>query len=76
MGWASRSWNPALFGRGLADVADRGSFDRDGGSPLHPVNLGLRMLNWIDRRNWMNEPPGRSTVNLCLKARKREEPPS
>jgi SAM-dependent methyltransferase len=59
-----------LFGRGLADVADRGSFDRDGGSSLHPVNLGLRMLNWIDRRNAMNEPPGRSTVNLCLKARK------
>lgn len=59
-----------LFGRGLADVADRGSFDRDGGNPLHPVNLGLKMLNWIDRRNSMNEPPGRSTVNLCLKARK------
>ncbi|HEY7213873.1 MAG TPA: methyltransferase domain-containing protein [Thermoanaerobaculia bacterium] len=59
-----------LFGRSLADVADRGSFDRDGGSPLHPVNLGLKMLNWIDRRNAMNEPPERSTVNLCLKARK------
>ncbi|HYX24182.1 MAG TPA: methyltransferase domain-containing protein [Thermoanaerobaculia bacterium] len=59
-----------LFGRGLADVADRGSFDRDGGSSLHPINLGLRLLNWIDRRNTMNEPPGRSTVNLCLKARK------
>ncbi|MBW8879492.1 MAG: methyltransferase domain-containing protein [Acidobacteria bacterium] len=59
-----------LLGRGLADVADRGSFDRDGGSSFHPVNVGLRMLNWIDRRNAMNEPPGRSTVNLCLKARK------
>jgi SAM-dependent methyltransferase len=59
-----------LLGLGLADVADRGSFDRDGGNPLHPVNLGLRMLSWIDRRNSMNEPPGRSTVNLCLKARK------
>lgn len=59
-----------LFGRSLADVADRGSFDRDGGSPLHPINVGLRILNWIDRRNQMNEPPGRSTVNLCLKARK------
>ncbi|HEX3552515.1 MAG TPA: methyltransferase domain-containing protein [Thermoanaerobaculia bacterium] len=59
-----------LFGKGLADVADRASFDRDGGSSLHPVSLGLRMLNWIDRRNAMHEPPGRSTVNLCLKARK------
>jgi len=59
-----------LFGRGLADVADRGSFDRDGGNSLHPINVGLKLLNWIDRRNAMNEPPGRSTVNLCLKARK------
>jgi SAM-dependent methyltransferase len=58
------------LGRGLSDVADRGSFDRDGGSPRHPANLGLRLLNWIDRKNSMNEPPGRSTVNLCLKARK------
>ncbi|HEY9421612.1 MAG TPA: hypothetical protein VIW92_09370, partial [Thermoanaerobaculia bacterium] len=59
-----------LFGKGLADVADRGSFDQDGGSPLHPVNMGLKVLSWVDRRNRMNEPPGRSTVNLCLKARK------
>lgn len=59
-----------IFGRGLADVADRGSFDQDAGSPLHPVNLGLKLLNRIDRGNRMNEPPGRSTVNLCLKARK------
>jgi ubiquinone/menaquinone biosynthesis C-methylase UbiE len=61
---------PGRFGRGLADVADRGSFDHDGGSPFHPVNLGLKLLNWIDRKNVMNEPAGRSTVNLCLKARK------
>lgn len=59
-----------VLGRGLADVADRGSFDQEGGSPLHPVNLGLKLLNRIDRGNRMNEPPGRSTVNLCLKARK------
>jgi len=59
-----------LFGKGLADVADRGSFDKDGGSALNPVNLGLKVLNRIDSRNRMNEPAGRSTVNLCLKARK------
>ena len=59
-----------ILGRGLTEVADRGSFDSDAGSPLHPVNLGLRLLNRIDRGNRMNEPPGRSTVNLCLKARK------
>ena len=59
-----------IFGSSLADVADRGSFDSGGGSSLHPVNLLLKLLNWIDRKNRMNEPPGRSTVNLCLKARK------
>ncbi len=59
-----------IFGRGLGRVADRGSFDASAGSPLHPVNLGLKALNRIDRANRMNEPPGRSTVNLCLKARK------
>lgn len=61
-----------ILGRGLADVADRGAFDRDAGSPLHPVNLALRLIRWLDRKNGMNEPPGRSTVNLCLKARKPE----
>lgn len=60
-----------ILGRGLSDAADRGSFDRDSGGPFNPIHLGLRMLNWIDRRNSMNEPPGRSTVNLCLKAQKR-----
>jgi hypothetical protein len=59
-----------ILGRGLAEAADRGSFDRGGGSRFHPVNLGLALLNRIDRRNRMNEPAGRSTVNLCLKVRK------
>lgn len=59
-----------LLGDGLTNAADRGSFDRDGGSPWNPVNVGLRVLNRIDRKNRMSEPPGRPTVNLCLKARK------
>jgi SAM-dependent methyltransferase len=59
-----------LFGRGLADVADRAAFDRGDGSPLHPINLALKLLNWMDRGNRRTEPAGRSTVNLCLKARK------
>jgi SAM-dependent methyltransferase len=61
-----------LLGKGLADVADRGAFDRDAGSPLHPVSLALRLIRWLDRKNVMSEQPGRSTVNLCLKARKPE----
>lgn len=59
-----------ILGKGLSDALDRGSFDRETPGRFHPVNLGLALLNRIDRRNRMNEPPGRSTVNLCLKARK------
>jgi ubiquinone/menaquinone biosynthesis C-methylase UbiE len=55
---------------GLTQAADRGSFDQDGGSRWNPIHLGLKLLNRIDRKNRMNEPAGRSTVNLCLKARK------
>jgi hypothetical protein len=35
------------------------------GSALNPVNLGLRLFERFDRRNVMNEPEGRSTLNLC-----------
>lgn len=59
-----------VLGRGLTDAADRGAFEHKDGGPFHPVTLGLTLLNWIDRGNRMNEPLGRSTVNLCLKARK------
>ncbi len=54
----------------LADAADRTRFDHNSGSLLNPINLGLRVLNFFDRRNVMNEPAGRSTVNLALKGRK------
>jgi hypothetical protein len=54
----------------LANAADRTAFDRNDGSLLNPINLGLKVLNFFDRRNVMNEPPGRSTVNLCIKGRK------
>ena len=37
---------------------------------LNPINLGLAVFNWFDRPNLMNEPPGRSTVNLAIKGRK------
>ncbi len=55
----------------MADVADRTSFDDEkNGSLLNPINLGLKMFNFFDRKNVMNEPDGRSTVNLAIKGRK------
>lgn len=54
----------------MAKAADRTTFDENRGSLLNPINLGLAIFNFFDRPNTMNEPPGRSTVNLALKARK------
>ncbi len=54
----------------MANAADRTAFDRNDGSLLNPINLGLKVLNFFDRGNVMNEPPERSTVNLCVKGRK------
>ncbi len=54
----------------MANAADRTTFDKNDGSLFNPINLGLRLFNYFDRPNVMNEPPGRSTVNLCLKGRK------
>ncbi|MBZ0277525.1 MAG: class I SAM-dependent methyltransferase [Anaerolineae bacterium] len=55
---------------GMANAADRTTFDKNDGSLLNPINLGLKVLNFFDRRNVLSEPPGRSTVNLCVKGRK------
>ncbi|MBO9309513.1 MAG: methyltransferase domain-containing protein [Chloroflexi bacterium] len=54
----------------LARAADRTAFDQNDGSLLNPINLGLAILNWFDRPNRLDEPDGRATVNLALKARK------
>lgn len=54
----------------MAKAADRTTFDENRGSLLNPINLGLAVFNWFDRPNRMNEPPGRSTVNLAIKGRK------
>lgn len=56
--------------KSMAEAADRTAFDRNDGSLLNPINLGLKVLNWFDRPNKINEPAGRSTVNLCIKGRK------
>jgi SAM-dependent methyltransferase len=54
----------------MANAADRTKFDQNDGSLLNPINLGLAVFNWFDRPNVMSEPPGRSTVNLCIKGRR------
>jgi SAM-dependent methyltransferase len=54
----------------MAKAADRTAFDEDRGGRLNPISLGLAVFNWFDRPNVMSEPPGRSTVNLCIKGRK------
>ena len=54
----------------MATAADRTTFDQNDGSLLNPINLGLKVLNYFDRGNVLNEPAGRSTVNLAVKGRK------
>ena len=59
-----------LMPKSMASAADRTTFDQNDGSLLNPINLGLRVLNFFDRNNVLDEPPGRTTVNLALKGRK------
>ncbi|MGQ9889559.1 MAG: class I SAM-dependent methyltransferase [Aggregatilineales bacterium] len=59
-----------LLPQAMANAADRTRFDVNNGSLLNPINLGLRVLNYFDRGNAINEPEGRATVNLALKGRK------
>jgi SAM-dependent methyltransferase len=59
-----------LLPQAMKNAADRTRFDRNDGRLLNPINLGLKVLNFFDRSNVINEPPGRSTVNLCIKGRK------
>lgn len=54
----------------MATAADRTTFDKNDGSLLNPINLGLAVFNFFDRNNVISEPPGRSTVNLAAKGRK------
>lgn len=54
----------------VAQAADRAKFDEEDSGAWNPIRLGIRVLNYFDRRNTMNEPPERSTVSLCLKGRK------
>lgn len=54
----------------MEKAANRITFDDNDGSMLNPINLGLKVFNYFDRPNKINEPAGRSTVNLAIKGRK------
>ena len=62
-----------MLPKSMANAADRTTFDENSGSLLNPINLGLAVFNFFDRWNVMNEPEGRSTVNLCIKGRKPDD---
>lgn len=59
-----------LLPQKMATAADRTTFDRSDGSPLNPITLGIRVLNYFDRPNKINESPDKATVNLAIKGRK------
>ncbi|KXK51093.1 MAG: group 1 glycosyl transferase [Chloroflexi bacterium OLB13] len=56
--------------KAMAQTADRTQFDQPDAPWYNPIRMGLAAFNWFDRGNVLDEPPGRSTVNLALKARK------
>ncbi len=67
-----------LFESGLlparwAQACDRIALDAGSGSCWNPIRWGIKLLNLFDRLNRLEEPPGRSTVNLALKAYKPPE---
>jgi hypothetical protein len=59
-----------IMPEGMANAADRTTFDKNDGSLLNPINLGIKVLNFFDRNNPIDEPVGRATVNLAAKGRK------
>ncbi|MDZ4763658.1 MAG: class I SAM-dependent methyltransferase [Chloroflexota bacterium] len=59
-----------LLPQDMANAANRITFDQNDGSALNPINLALKVLNFFDRPNRINEPPTVSTVNLAIKGRK------
>lgn len=54
----------------MAKAANRITFEDNDGSMFNPINLGLKVFNYFDRPNKINEPADRSTVNLAIKGRK------
>lgn len=59
-----------ILPKSIAQTADRMQFDRPDAKWYNPIRIGLALFNWFDRKNVLDEPAGRSTVNLALKGRK------
>lgn len=74
-GFGKTVFEAGILPGSVAKAADRHNLSGERGSILNPVNFGLALFEWFDRRNVVNEPPGRSTVNLCILARKPASPP-
>ncbi len=55
----------------MAGAASRYCVDGQPGSRLNPVNVGLRLFNWVDRLNDRLDEGARdiSAMNICLKVR-------
>lgn len=71
-GFGKEALEAGLLPTNMAQAADRNNLSGERGSALNPVNIGLTLFEWFDRKNVMDEPEGRATVNLCLLARKAE----
>jgi SAM-dependent methyltransferase len=69
-GFGKTALEAGMLPAGVAQAANRHDVTGQRGSALNPVNVGLRLFEWFDRKNVMDEPPGRATVNLCILARK------
>lgn len=54
----------------METASNRMDFDKNDGSKLNPINLGVSIFNFFDRKNVPDEGPNRSTVNLAIKGRK------
>lgn len=59
-----------LLPKGLRDSADRFRGERNSGSPLNPINLGVGLFRLFDARNDRLRGNERTFVTLALKARK------
>jgi SAM-dependent methyltransferase len=69
-GFGKTALEAGMLPAGVAQAANRHDVTGQRGSALNPVNVGLWLFEWFDRKNVMDEPPGRATVNLCILARK------
>lgn len=54
----------------METASNRLDFDKNDGSLLNPINLGVALFNFFDRNNVPDEGHHRSTVNLAVKGRK------